>query len=79
MPEMSGQHLAERLGEQRPDMKVLFTSGYNQGSIPVTAIGQGQFIQKPGSGAALCRRIREMIDGEADSQPQAPDRYGELS
>ena len=71
---MNGQQLAEKLGQQRPDMKVLFTSGCTQESLPLTGVGLGEFIQKLVSGAALCWRIREVIDGQAKSKPLVPTR-----
>jgi FixJ family two-component response regulator len=33
MPEMSGRELADRLAQLRPDMKVIYMSGYTDDAI----------------------------------------------
>jgi two-component system, cell cycle sensor histidine kinase and response regulator CckA len=64
MPRMGGPRLAERLAEERPDMKVLFVSGYAEntvlqhGKIDVTT----RFLQKPFSLKALARKAREVLE-----------------
>jgi PAS domain S-box-containing protein len=64
MPGMSGRELSRRLTETRPDLKVLYTSGYTDNAIvhhgvldPGTA-----FIQKPFSASGLAAKVREMLD-----------------
>jgi len=64
MPEMSGSELARLLRDQRPDLRVLFMSGYTEDQIArhgVTASCQG-FLPKPFSQAALARRVRAVLD-----------------
>jgi len=68
MPRMGGPKLAEWLAEERPDMKVLFVSGYAEntvlqhGKIDVAT----RFLQKPFSLKALARKVREVLEaGEA--------------
>jgi two-component system, cell cycle sensor histidine kinase and response regulator CckA len=63
MPEMSGPELAEQLGASRPGMKVIFTSGYTDGTIaPHGVLDPGvAFIQKPYRPKALARKIREAL------------------
>jgi len=64
MPQMGGAKLAAELAADRPQMKVLFVSGYAEttfqrhGTIDVTA----RFLQKPFSLKALARKIREVLD-----------------
>ncbi|MEW6437118.1 MAG: CHASE3 domain-containing protein [Pseudomonadota bacterium] len=66
MPEMSGRELAERMTALRPDLKVLFTTGYTQNAIvhhgivdPGTA-----FLPKPFTLDQLARKVRAVIDGK---------------
>ena len=64
MPRMGGPKLAERLAEERPDMKVLFVSGYAEntvlqhGTIDVAT----RFLQKPFSLKALAKNVREVLE-----------------
>ena len=65
MPYMSGRELARRLADVRPGMKVLYMSGYTEGSVAKSGMldsDEKDFIQKPFSAAALVRKIRSLID-----------------
>jgi two-component system, cell cycle sensor histidine kinase and response regulator CckA len=57
MPGMSGRKMAECLLAQRPDMKVLYVSGYGDAS----AQSDAHFLQKPFSTEELATKIREML------------------
>jgi CheY-like chemotaxis protein len=63
MPHMNGQELAEQLTTERPDMKVLFVSGYSDNDIgDHGVINQGiDLLQKPFTPQALARKIRDVI------------------
>jgi PAS domain S-box-containing protein len=63
MPEMNGSDLAHRLLRQRPDLKVLFISGYtNTDVFDRTLLDNGAgFLPKPFMPAALAGKVREML------------------
>jgi PAS domain S-box-containing protein len=67
MPELSGQELAERLTRLRPDMRVLFMSGYTNNAVihNGTLAAVVNYIQKPFSPDALARKVREVLDEAA--------------
>jgi two-component system cell cycle sensor histidine kinase/response regulator CckA len=64
MPQMGGKELADQLKILRPDIKVLYTSGYTDNAI----VHQGvlnpgtHFLQKPFSLKTLSHKVREVLD-----------------
>ncbi|OGG54796.1 MAG: hypothetical protein A3F84_21795 [Candidatus Handelsmanbacteria bacterium RIFCSPLOWO2_12_FULL_64_10] len=64
MPHLNGRELAERLKPLRPDMKVLYMSGYTedevvrQGALETSAA----FLQKPFAPNDLLRKVHETMD-----------------
>jgi signal transduction histidine kinase/CheY-like chemotaxis protein len=67
MPEMSGRQLAERAREIRPDLKILYTSGYTRNVIVHNGrLDTGvEMIAKPFTYQALSSRIRDLLDARA--------------
>lgn len=67
MPHLSGRELAARLSPSRPDLKVLFISGYTDDSIFRSGVLDGgmAFLQKPFNLKSLAQRVREVLDGRA--------------
>jgi FixJ family two-component response regulator len=65
MPLMSGCHLAEILCRSRPEMKVLYMSGYADDAITRYGVLQAQTLtlQKPFTPSTLAQKVREVLDG----------------
>jgi two-component system cell cycle sensor histidine kinase/response regulator CckA len=64
MPQMGGPALAQRLQALRPDLKVIYVSGYADdalGDRQVLEAGAA-FIQKPFPLDTLVRKVREILD-----------------
>jgi two-component system, cell cycle sensor histidine kinase and response regulator CckA len=74
MPGMSGLQLAERLVPTRPDMRVLFVSGYTDDAMgPQGILEPGKaFLQKPFTPNALARKIRDVLDAEPQEYLKNP-------
>jgi signal transduction histidine kinase len=64
MPQMSGRALAGELTGMRPDMRVLYTSGYTDDAIVQHGVLDPDiaFLQKPYSPIGLARKVREVLD-----------------
>lgn len=64
MPEMGAGELAEQLLAARPDLKVLYVSGYTNDEIVRRGVKQNEasFIQKPFSAEGLMGKVREVLD-----------------
>ncbi len=76
MPEMSGKELADRLKTQRPDLKMLFMSGYTDEAIVHHGVldSSVEFIQKPFTPAGLIEKVRDVLDlSEKDTNGRRPE------
>ena len=64
MPIVNGKELAERLKKMRPDMKILYTSGYTADVIAHHGVlDEGMnFLGKPYSPFALAKAVRDVLD-----------------
>ena len=69
MPQMGGGELAERLAQLRPEIKVLYMSGYTTNAIVHHGVlDEGiNFIQKPLKVLSLLQKVREVLEGDASS------------
>jgi two-component system cell cycle sensor histidine kinase/response regulator CckA len=66
MPQMGGKVLTDQLKSLRPDIKVLFTSGYTDKAVVHHDVLEPNiaFLQKPFSPQMLVRKVREVLDQE---------------
>ena len=64
MPRMSGRELAERMASLRPDLSVMYMSGYTDDAVIRHGVlgADTAFLQKPFTPAALVQRVRETLD-----------------
>jgi two-component system, cell cycle sensor histidine kinase and response regulator CckA len=67
MPCERGREVAERLRRLRPEIPVLYMSGYTDDAVVREGVldSRDAFIQKPFSSDELCRRVREQLDRRA--------------
>jgi signal transduction histidine kinase len=64
MPQMGGCELAQRLTALRPQLRVLYTSGYTDDAIIRQGIltSSTPFLQKPFTPRALAAKVREVLE-----------------
>jgi two-component system, cell cycle sensor histidine kinase and response regulator CckA len=65
MPGMNGRQLAARVKEHRPDIRVLYMSGYTEDAIAHRGVldADALLISKPFTQEMLTRKLREALDG----------------
>ena len=69
MPHMSGQRLASELVSDRPDLRVLFVSGYGENALVHHGSSEREvaFLPKPYTQMDLLQRVRDVLDQGATS------------
>ena len=68
MPEMHGPTVARLLGADRPNMKVLYVSGYSENDISDQGVLDDglDVLQKPFTHQSLIRKVRQMLDEQVE-------------
>ena len=74
MPHMGGAHLAARLLEAHPRLKVLYMSGYTDNAVALHGVLHSSvaFLQKPLTPDALLATVRDVLDA-GPAEARKPD------
>lgn len=64
MPGMKGPEVVKKISEKRPDVKVLFMSGYSDGAVVHHGFlcADNAFIEKPFGLENMAQKVREILD-----------------
>ncbi len=64
VPDMNGSTIAQRLHNERPEVKLLFMSGYTDEDVKLQGIVEAgaPFIEKPFTPDLLAKKVREVLD-----------------
>ncbi|HEX2691743.1 MAG TPA: ATP-binding protein [Kofleriaceae bacterium] len=71
MPGMGGRELADSLKSRRPELKILYMSGYTNDEVVRHGVilARDAFLQKPFSPSNLVAKVRDAVAGNASSLP----------
>jgi CheY-like chemotaxis protein len=58
---MNGDELAGAALAAKPELKVLFTSGYAEPAVARQGLGAGAWLNKPYTAAELAEKVREIL------------------
>lgn len=61
LPGETGRALARRLGQEKPQLKVLFVTGYAE-QMAMRESGHAECLAKPFSTGVLLRKVRQLLD-----------------
>jgi PAS domain S-box-containing protein len=64
MPDLGGRDLADAVRARRPEVKVLYMSGYTDDAVVRRGVSEAvdAFLQKPFTSLALTRKVRAVLD-----------------
>ena len=65
MPKVSGLELARRARERRPDLKIVFMSGYSDDDLRRYDLDSARIVQKPFTAVELLAAVEDSISGRA--------------
>jgi len=71
MPDMNGRRLADEAVQRRPELKVLYTTGYTRNAIVHNGMLDADvaFLPKPFTFEQLALKVRQVLDGEGANRP----------
>lgn len=70
---MSGYDLAEAAKQLRPDLRILFTSGYSKESVGHSRLNSMELLRKPYRRQDLASRLRMVFEGVDPAVLEEPD------
>jgi PAS domain S-box-containing protein len=75
MPGLNGPELAQRLRQFRPDVKVLYTSGYPSDAVLRWGVGDlnTAFLHKPFTPSLLREKVGDILSQGSQAVPREPD------
>jgi DNA-binding NtrC family response regulator len=74
MPDMNGPRLAEELRSIRPDLRVLYMSGYPGAGGLAAPTGESlACIEKPFTPVSLAAKVRGVLDAESNEEPRSDE------
>jgi two-component system, cell cycle sensor histidine kinase and response regulator CckA len=75
MPQMNGPELYRRMQERRPELRVLYISGFSDEAINGVMEDQNaDLLSKPFTSTALLGRIKKIFDGQGKPNPDKLDK-----
>ncbi len=79
MPQLNGKRLSELLLPERPEMRVLFMSGYTDDAIVRQGVLEPgiHFLQKPFTPVALAAKLRSVLGGVGPARANAGPETGD--
>ncbi len=65
MPHLGGRELAEKVRASRPDIQVLFVSGYTDDALIHHGVREAEiaFLRKPFTPSELANKVRSVLNG----------------
>jgi CheY-like chemotaxis protein len=78
MPGMGGRELAQHLMTIKPELRILFMSGFTDdvGILAGHEQGTSGFLQKPFTPELLARTVRKILDAPSNALPQTTAKRG---
>jgi two-component system, cell cycle sensor histidine kinase and response regulator CckA len=70
MPGMGGLELAEKLSALQPELRILYTSGYNDNGSGLKRMQGSRYLQKPYGMQQLARTLRDLLDSPHPATPR---------